>query len=199
MGALAILWMKGATPVSALAQGYQALISSLQTQLNGIISSLNANTTEASLQALLPGVQNQIVSAVKSAIKNGMDLLAKLAAAAGATEDNPVAQLVWLFTTSDLDATQPGAVVANDGLLALGNGYPQNPASQFGFDAEPGVTSSYNVTANFQGTLTADPQPVHLRPILQRLGVTSTGQAMAQLPASVQPPGSVTAWIDATT
>jgi hypothetical protein len=189
LGCVAILVAQNDTPDDAVAQGHQALNNSLQQALDALIASLtitNSTITDQEIQA----IEQQVSSAVTSAITNALGLWSKILT--GLHLENQASVLgtvIYRFSSSDLTSSPPAGIT-------LQNGYPTQTVIQFGgagFQPPPWITLT------FQGKIVADPLPLSLKRILTRLGLASVRRAMASSPVPFQPPGSIEGWVDAIT
>ena len=187
LGCVAVVLLQNDTPADAVAQGHQALNNSLQQGLNSLISSLtitHSTVTDDDVTAL----ENQVSSAVKSAITNALSTWNKALTFLGLqNQDSMAGTVVYRFVPSDLTASPPAGI-------PLQNGFPDQSAIQFA-GGEP-LPIPLWITMTFQGNVIADPRPISLRRILTRLDAVSVRKAMMSASIPFQS-GSVNSWANA--
>jgi hypothetical protein len=191
MGCVAVVLLQNDTPADAIAQGHQALNDSLQQGLNSLISSLtiaHPTVTDDDVTAL----ENQVSSAVKSAITNALSTWNKALTFLGLqNQDSMAGTVLYRFVPSDLTASPPAGI-------PLQNGFPDQSVIQV-VGAEPLPRPLLiTLTLTFQGSVVADPLPLSLRRILTRLDAVSVRKAMASTSIPFQA-GSVNSWANAVT
>lgn len=195
LGCVVILMAQNDTPSDAVAQGHQALNSSLQQALDALIPTLgikNPTVTQDDINA----IQQQVSAAVSGAIKDTLTIWDKILTVLDLTvQDSVIGTLIYLFSPTDLTESLPTGILLQNGYQ---NGQATQTEIQFAVaGAGPFLGPTPFVTLTFQGRVVADPYPLSLTRILARLGLTSVRQAMASTPVPFQPPGSVENWIDA--
>ena len=159
IGYAVILLYQEDTPASAVAAGHQALNSSLQQGLNNVIPTLGA-TNQDITQTDVHNITNQVLAAVKSAVKNNLSLLEKIGTLLNDEfQDEPAGNAVVYFTESQLAASPPQGIPLNSSNSAITE-----------YDTPPGSAPTPQYTFTFSGSVVADPLPFSLRRILIGLG-----------------------------
>ncbi len=190
VGCVAILLLEEDTPADAVAQGHQALNSSLQNALDAEISKLgvnNQNITDADVKA----ITEQVTNAVKKAITNSLSTWEQIVTWLGfENQDNLIGTAIYRFNAqNDLADSAPQGI-------SLQNGYPDPSPIVYTFQVSAFPIIIGESVWTFHGTIIGDPLPISLRRVLVGLGYQQP------LPGVREAMGthlvkSLRAWIDA--
>jgi hypothetical protein len=163
VGFVAVLWEQVGSSDDTIAAGHQAFNSSLQSALNALIPTFSLSHQQPT-PADIQNVQNQITSAVTSAIKGQIGTLGQILTFLGLeAQDVNWGSPAYIFDGGMLASLPPSGLVVNNGFP---NPVTINDPDNFG-------------SVVFTGTVTSDPVPVSLSRILKRLGQTSLRAAIA--------------------
>lgn len=184
VGCVVILMQQGDTPDDARAAAHNALISSLQNALNGLIPTLGINKqtpTNADIQALVSQINSAVRNAVSSQLTNPSDWLNDLSTFLGfSNSDSQIGFADHYASASELASSD----------TSIGDSYQLN---SFGPDTTVNIVLNGVITGNLP------PTSISLRRLLTSLGTDSVRQGMITTQYQSNPPASVDAWVDTIT
>jgi hypothetical protein len=180
IGYVLILIYQNDTPANAVAAAHQALNSGIQQGLDNTIPTLGA-TDQTITQADISNVENQVIAAVTTAIKNNLSIWEKLGTVLNDEfQDSLIGNALQYFTYGQLTASPPALVE-----IPLNTAISVNPP---GYDGSPLYVFTFN------GKVVADQSPFSLRQIVTFLGHAPPTGVRAVMGSSFT--SSLLAWIE---
>lgn len=128
VGCVAILMDQQDTPADAVAQGHQALNTSLQQALDALIPTFGPTKT-AVTPADIQVIRNAVTTAVVNAVKNAQNVWQAIFDALLGTEDQPLAQAIYYYTQDQLINSAAQGIPLRTVVDIKGDRFKNDPSS----------------------------------------------------------------------
>lgn len=157
VGCITILLLQRDTPAGAVAKGHKALNSSLQHELDALISTLGPGTmaTDADVKAIQDRIETAVGNSIKDALSSWDKILTFLNYK---TQDSVLFTANYRFSQDQLIASPPAGIPLRSGYTRPQEGGTPIPNQQI-------------VTWTLNGKLIADPLPLSMRRVVLGLGL----------------------------